>query len=315
MVKLWRMNRKEFILAGTAAALMPKVFAAEKPCAENDWGVVPDGIRVRFMGTGAADWLTARTKEEGGYEFRRWSSALFDNRVLIDFTHFNYASVVADKANPASAPKICFYTHSHRDHYEPAAAVKMGFERVYVHETWHAEAVKEMAEAAAKANAKAPEVRAVKFGEWYEEGGMKFMPLPANHATSRPHELSCIYLIQKAKTRLLYATDTGGIMGTATRFGKFDGHRKIEPLTAIIMEATIGMGRTDDYRIFNHSTVEQVLDTVKALTKSGAYNPPEGQPVYLCHLAKTLHPHQKVLDQTLPAPLKAACDCLEVVLR
>ena len=45
------MNRKEFILAGTAAALMPKVFAAEKPSAENDWGVVPDGIRVRFMGT------------------------------------------------------------------------------------------------------------------------------------------------------------------------------------------------------------------------------------------------------------------------
>ena len=36
MIKLWRMNRKEFILTGTAAALMPKVFAAEKSCAENE---------------------------------------------------------------------------------------------------------------------------------------------------------------------------------------------------------------------------------------------------------------------------------------
>lgn len=63
------MNRKEFILAGTAAALMPRALAAEKPCAENDWGVVPDGIRVRFMGTGAADWLTARKEEEIDHAF------------------------------------------------------------------------------------------------------------------------------------------------------------------------------------------------------------------------------------------------------
>lgn len=294
---------------GAAAAAMG-VFGED-----NAYGVAPDGIRVRFMGTGASDWLSARTQEEGGYEFRRWSSVLLDNRVLIDFTHFNYQSVVADEKNPSHAPKLCFYTHSHRDHYEPAAALKMGFERVYVHETWHAEAVKEFAEAAEKAEAKAPEVRAVKFGEWHEEAGMKFMPLPANHATSRPQELACIYLVQKGATRLLYATDTGGITGTATRFGKFDAHRKIEPLTAIIMEATIGMGRQDDYRIFNHSTVEQVLDTVKALAKSGAYKPPEGQKVWLCHLAKTLHPHATELAKILPDPLRAAHDELEITLQ
>ena len=103
--------------------------------------------------------------------------------------------------------------------------------------------------------------------------------------------------------------------GSATRFGKFDAHRKVEPLTAIIMEATIGMGKVDDYRIFNHSTVEQVLDTVKSLTKSGAYKPPKGQNVYINHLAKTLHPEQAVLNKTLPEPIKAAYDCLEVVMR
>lgn len=306
------MTRKEFVAMGAAAALAPRVFAKPSaPSAENNWGVVPDGILVRFMGTGASDWLSARPNGE----FRRWSSTLFDNKVLIDFTHFNYPSVVTDPNHPGHSPKICFYTHSHRDHYEPAAAIKMGFERVYVHETWHAEAVKGMADAAAKAGVKAPDVRAVKFGEWYEEEGMKFMPLPANHATSLPHELSCIYLVQKGKTRLLYATDTAGIMGSATRLGKFDAHRKLEPLTAIIMEATIGMGMVDDFRIFNHSTVEQVRDTVKSLTKSGAYKPPKGQCVYINHLAKTLHPEQAVLNKTLPEPIKAAYDCLEVVMR
>jgi len=279
--------------------------------------VVPDGIHVRFMGTGAADWLTARTKEEGGYEFRRWTSVLLDNRIFIDMTKSCQTTVkeLQNVGNPGHAAKICFYTHSHNDHYSPDVAVELGFERVYVHETWHAEAVKEMADAAKKAGKTGPEVKSVKFGEWYEEGDLKFMPLPANHATSRPHELSCIYLVQKAKTRLLYATDTGGIMGTATRFGKFDGHRKVEPLTAIIMEATIGMGRTDDYRIFNHSTVEQVADTVKALTKSGAYKPPEGQKVWLTHLAKTLHPHATELAKTLPDPIKAAYDNFAIVMR
>ena len=306
------MTRKEFVAIGAAATLAPRAFAKPvAPCAENNWGVVPDGILVRFMGTGAADWLSARPNGE----YRRWSSTLFENRVLIDFTQANYLSIVANPNHPGHSPRVCFYTHSHRDHYNSGAAVKMGFERVYVHETWHGEAVNEIAAAAAKAGAKPPEVRAVKFGEWYEEEGLRLMPLPANHATSRPHELACIYLVQKGNTRLLYATDTGGIMGTATRFGKFDAHKKVEPLTAIIMEATIGMGQVDDYRIFNHSTVEQVLDTVKALTKSGAYKPPEGQSVYLIHLAKSLHPERAVLDKTLPAPLKAARDCLEVVMR
>lgn len=308
------MTRKEFIMTGSAA-LAAQVFGADdSPSAANNWGVTPDGIRVRFMGTGASDWRESRNDPKYGYEFRRWTSALFDNSVLIDFTHFNYPSVITDKAHPGSAPKVCFYTHSHRDHYDPAAAAKMGFERVYVHESWHAEAQGHMKEAAEKAKIRPPEVIPVKFGEKYVESGITFMPLPANHATSRPYERSCIYLLQKNKTRLLYAVDTAGIPGSATRIGKFDPHRKVEPLTAIIMEATIGMNMREDFRIFNHSTVDQVLESARALQKSGAYRPPKGQKVWLTHLAKTLNPHQKELDKTLPEPLAAAKDCLEVVL-
>ena len=49
------------------------------------------------------------------------------------------------------------------------------------------------------------------------------------------------------------------------------------------------------------------------LLKNERYIPKEGQPVYLTHLARTLHGTQKELDETLPTPLKAAYDGLEVI--
>ena len=39
------MNRKEFIIGATAVGLAPALSAAGK-----------DGLRLRFLGTGAADW-------------------------------------------------------------------------------------------------------------------------------------------------------------------------------------------------------------------------------------------------------------------
>ena len=45
------------------------------------------------------------------------------------------------------------------------------------------------------------------------------------------------------------------------------------------------------------------------------YTAPDGQPVYLTHLARTLHGTQAELDATLPSPLQAAYDGLEVVFK
>ena len=77
----------------------------------------------------------------------------------------------------------------------------------------------------------------------------------------------------------------------------------------------MGMGHDEDFRIFTHSSAETVLRTTHMLLKTGRYLPPEGQPVYLTHMARTLHGTQAELDRDLPAPLKAAYDGLEVVFR
>ncbi|MBP5218730.1 MAG: hypothetical protein J6Z47_07275, partial [Bacteroidales bacterium] len=51
------------------------------------------------------------------------------------------------------------------------------------------------------------------------------------------------------------------------------------------------------------------------LLREGRYKPKEGQPAYITHIARSLHANQSQsqLDASLPTPLKAAYDGLEVV--
>jgi hypothetical protein len=51
------------------------------------------------------------------------------------------------------------------------------------------------------------------------------------------------------------------------------------------------------------------------LLATGRLHLPEGQPVYLTHMAKSLQPSQEEMDATLPYPLRAAYDGLEVVFK
>ena len=78
------------------------------------------------------------------------------------------------------------------------------------------------------------------------------------------------------------------------------------------MEATMGIDHDNDYRIFTHSSVGMVQRIVEVLQKTKRYTPIADQPVYLTHLARTLHGTQAELDASLPHPLKAAYDGMEI---
>ena len=291
------MTRRAFI--GSAAA-----FGAF--CATGAGIAAGEGerLKVRFLGTGAADW---HGRDRRG-ELRRLTSILVDGRILVDFT-----SSDRDMLPPGCCPEAVFYTHSHDDHYDPAAAVALGVRRAYVHESWSREAAAEFREAAKAAGKPAPEVVALAVGRAVEDGGIRFTPLPANHATERKSEQALIYLLEKDDVRLLYATDTSGIPAVAMRLAGIDPYgRSGKPITAFIMEATVGLGHKDDARIYSHSSVDMVARIVRTLTKARRYVPASGQSVWLTHMARTLHGTQAELDKSLPAPLKAAYDGLTV---
>ena len=263
-----------------------------------------DGLHVRFLGTGAADW---NGRDERG-EHRRLSSILVDGRILIDFTPTD-----EDMLPQGTKPEVIFYTHSHSDHYNASAALKLGLKKVYLSQTWYDRAVADFAKAAKELGVEPPLILPVCIGQQITLGDFTLSPLPGNHATNYLLEQTLIYLIEKGTTRLLYATDTGGLPAVATRMIGIDAHKKGRPITGIIMEATMGMDHEVDFRLFTHSSVATVERTVRVLTETKRYVPRQGQAVYLTHMARTLHGTQKELDARLPAPLKAAYDGLEVV--
>ena len=266
-----------------------------------------EDLHVMFLGTGAADW---NGKDERG-ELRRFSSILVDRKVLFDLTPGNLEMLPSD-----SSPDTVFYTHSHRDHYNPTAALDAGVKKVYLSQTWYDIARRDFMKAAIESERDMPEITPLYVGQPVQAGEFTVTPLPASHATSNAFEQTLIYLIEKNGAKVLYATDTAGIPAMAARLAGIDAHRPSErPLTGLIMEATMGMEHHIDYRIFAHSSVGDVERTAKVLEQTRRYVPYEDQPIYLTHLARTLHGTQAELDAQLPYPLKAAYDGLEVVFK
>lgn len=305
------MDRRNFLrtmgVATAAAAVSETGLAAALPKNKKTESVVKEqGLKVRFLGTGAADWKGPDARGE----HRRLSSVLLDDRILIDFTPTDL-----DMLPEGCKPECIFYTHSHGDHYNPGALIDLGIPKVHLSKTWITRAWKEVNEAANQKGVAAPEIVPLGIGETSILGDIAITALPANHAINDT-EQALIYLIEKGTVRVIYATDTGGIMGVAARIAGIDPHVKNgTPITGLIMEATMGMGNKgdEDYRLFTHSSVNTVHRTVKMLVRHKRYLPKEGQYVYLTHLARGLHGTQAELDATLPSPLKAAYDGLEVV--
>ena len=267
----------------------------------------PGPLPVRFLGTGAAE---KPTPDADGF-IRRHSSVLLGGKVIIDFTPTS-----EDMIPEGFHPEALFYTHSHGDHYNPVAALKLAPERIFLSETWAERAMGEFETASKETGLPVPPVIPLGIGDKVTIAGMTLTALPACHATSDLKEQAMIYLIEKLPVRVLYATDTAGIPAIASRLVGIDPHIKPgNPINGLIMEATMGVDGDEDFRIFCHSSAALVLRTVHMLLREGRYIPKEGQPVYLTHIARSLHGNQSQLqlDKSLPSPLKAAYDGLEVV--
>lgn len=324
------LTRRNFLLSSAAMAVAGcGTLKTIDPWTDGVAQLAEGGIRVRFLGSGAAGWNPERAKKNP--HSRRQSSVLIENKVLIDFTPCSFDHLPKD-----CHPEVLFQTHSHGDHYNPKAAVKVGVKRMYVQETWAAAAKAEIAAAAQELNLPAPEVIGLPFGKSVEVCGLRVMGVPANHSTSRLTdgvlERTSLYLVEKGPSRLLYATDTGGIPGDAARMIGIDAHvsdknfdtnpafignpyvNPPKPITAFIMEATNG-DLDDDFRIFVHSSVQTVARTVSGMVKTGRFVPPAGQKAYITHLGIKYRgwPSEKI-EKEIPDSLRAAYDGLEVVL-
>lgn len=298
------MNRRDFLKIGGSAAIatgmggLATIPADARPASDGP------GLTVKFLGTGAAGKRRSDHPED-----RRHSSVLLDNRIVIDFTPSS-----EDMLPEGFSPEALFFTHSHGDHYNPAAAVRLKPRAIYLGETWIQRAIGEIYSSAAIQKLPAPQILPLRVGDRINFGDISLTAVPANHATNDIHEQTLMYLIEKGDVRVLYATDTGGIPSVAGRIAIIDPHVKQgKALTGLIMESTMGLDYDEDFRIFAHSSTATVLRTVHMLTKYGRYTPPEGQPVYITHMSRSLH--DTPVDKNWPDIIKPAYDGLEVVFR
>ena len=240
-------------------------------------------MRIIFLGTGAADW--AGVDQRG--EYRRYTSTMLDGRLLIDVT-----STVLDQIEDPSAITDVFFTHSHGDHFDPDALRALAPCRAYAHEGW-----------AGKIQVEGVQVIPLRVGEAVEAAGFTVTPMPSNHA---PGETTLHYLVEKDEKRLLYATDGAWLRNEA--------HHIIgeKPLDAAVFDATIGDGFEGDYRVFEHNSIDMIRLMLKTMHKTGRLAP--DAPVYLTHLARTLHPDQATLERNTEKPMVVCRDGLRVEL-
>lgn len=294
------MDRRHFLGAGAATLLAAAGGSLEAKIKGLSEAIPDEGLKIRFMGTGAASGIG---KNGLG---RRHSSILVDEKFIIDFTDDSL-----DMIPEGLHPDTIFYTHSHKDHFQASAAVKIGARRVYLNHTWYDMAAKAFKDAAKEAGAEMPEIIPTYPGTPVQMGDITVLPLLANHPTEYMMEESQIYLLEKGGVRLLYATDTAGIPGRSARIIGIDSHRKGYGITALIMEATMGVGHEDDFRLFCHSSIDTVARIVRVMQETGRLHMPAGQAVWITHMAKSLHKSGDVF----PEPLKAASDGLEVIFR
>jgi phosphoribosyl 1,2-cyclic phosphodiesterase len=316
-----KISRRSFISYATAFTAAPALWGEEAPKV-----VDQPGFLARFLGCGASRW----NKEWGkNPHMRRQSSLMLDNAAVFDFTMCSF-----DKLPANLKPESLFITHSHGDHFNPLATVKLGVKNVFVHSSWLNHAKKVIHEASVVEKLPCPEITGLQFGKPVESAGMKVTQVPSMHSTSRltdgELEQTSMYLVEKGASRLLYATDTGGISCDAARMIGIDIHvnekkfKAVEalrnnpyvhepmPLTAFIMEATNG-DDDENFRMFVHSSVQNVDRIVKCLKKTNRFVPPAGQKAILTHLGiKYRSWPSKRIEKEISPELAAAYDGWEV---
>ena len=242
-------------------------------------------MRLHFLGTGAADWNGV---DERG-EIRRFTSTLVDGCLLIDVNP-DVLSMIPDK----SAVTDVFFTHSHRDHFNLDALRALAPCRVYAHQSW-----------ADEITGDGLEVVPLEVGQVVSlPSGFSVTVLPANHSTEKDYEQTLHYLIERGGKRLLYATDGAWLLNGAHHLiGK-------NVLHAAVFDATIGDGFDGDWRSFEHNSIDMVRLMVRTLQKQGRLA--DGAPVFLTHMARTLHGSQKEIEAKLEEPFIACYDGFEV---
>lgn len=181
-------------------------------------------MKLFFLGTGAADWPLERPADYK--EFRRLSSAIIDDTLLIDP---GPQVLEALETYGKTDVKYIINTHSHSDHYNENT-------------------LKTLCDAGAEFVKLQP-------GEQVQLGKYTITAHKANHGTSTD---AVHFMISDGQRTVFYGLDSAWLL-----YDEVQAIKKTKPDLAVF-DATIG-DCPGDYRIFEHNNLNMVLEMKKTL--------------------------------------------------
>ncbi len=246
-------------------------------------------MKLTFLGTGAAYWdIHAYQK---GVPHRRFSSALVNRDLLIDpgphIFHFTETDGAPDLLDGV---KNIIVTHSHADHFNPENVARLCLGRDCT--LWaDAACYRKLVRALGQETADRIAFVETRLNRDYAIGGYTVTPLRSNHATDDPDEDTRLYLIEEGGRILYYGCDSAWIPTTAWNVIKG------KPVNALVLECTCGAIARNDWRIFEHNTLEMLELMLTTFRKYSYFA--EDVTYYASHLARTLHEDPTATAATL----------------
>ena len=252
---------------------------------------------LTFLGTGAADWDIA---ERDGF-FRRNSSALLDNKILLDAgAHvFDYLACenCPDLLNGVS---LVLVTHDHEDHVDFYT-----LRRLAEHHPFSLAADEELFEQLGDVPGITPVLLPL-----YEESefmGYRITPVLANHDVVLAEKRRAVHYIvttPEGKT-LFYGLDGAWLLRPT--WEEMKKHR----FDLMVFDCTVG--DSDDWRLFEHNTIPMLRKITDEIRRLGMIKN-EGKLV-ASHLARTLHlDHEATAEILKELSMLTAYDGLSIVL-
>ena len=182
-------------------------------------------MKITFLGTGAADWYR---KREEMTDFRRFSSALIDEVLLID-PGPQVLDALAEFGKDVARIQYIINTHKHKDHFCE--------ETIRALEAYGASFVD------------------LNDGDCTELGSYTVRAYAGNHSTC---EKTVHFIISDGERTIFYGLDGAWLL-----YEEVQAIKKYQPDFAVF-DATIG-NVDGDYRIFEHNNLNMILEMKKTL--------------------------------------------------
>lgn len=239
-------------------------------------------MEIKFIGTGAADYI-------GDKPERHFTSTLVE-AVLVDASPRIWDALAGAAVAPESVRHVIF-THSHKDHYndQTVASFDKGLPKL--------QSVSASTVLTQRIQAQCPQPRwsrnSLSPGQKIRLDDLEWESFRANHPTVDQPEIPLNYRVSDGKHHILVFNDTA-LPHLETVRALSQG----PAAHALLMDATMGL-IDDDFRMFEHSSIQQVSRVASCWREMGILRP---DAVVICnHLARTLlernPPSEEILQE------------------